>query len=348
MSQLKSISTAVPDHCISQEEVLAILAKARGAALPARLETILGNSGIDQRFLACEPDYYLEQRSWPERARIYDRVGQDLARRTAAEAMERAGFGASDIDAIVMVSTTGTMTPSIPSRLIQEMGFNPGTQTIPVFGYGCAGGVLGLRLANSLAAAGEGQNVLMVSLELCSLSYDYSQFDKKNMIATALFADGCAAAVITPDSGDQRAPTFRAFDQKTWPDTRDMMGWEIGQTGFDLVLARDIPTFVEQDFAPFCDAFMQAQSIQKSDLFEPACHPGGGRVVEAMEDYFAPDIEGIPTTRSILAEFGNMSSPTVLFVLEQLLQLKPDKPILLTALGPGFTAALGILDPAEK
>ncbi|MEO9467618.1 type III polyketide synthase [Parasphingorhabdus sp.] len=348
MSQLKSISTAVPDHCISQEGVLAILAKARGAALPARLENILGNSGIDQRYLACEPDYYLKQRSWPERARIYDQVGQELVQRTAAQAMERAGLAAPDIDVIVMVSTTGTMTPSIPSRLIQEMGFDPDTQTVPVFGYGCAGGVLGLRLANSLAEAGEGQNVLMISLELCSLSYDYSQFDKKNMIATALFADGCATAVITPDSGDTRAPSFRAFNQKTWPDTRDMMGWEIGQTGFDLVLARDIPTFVKRDFAPFCDAFLDSQGLKKNDLSEPACHPGGGRVVEAMEDYFAPDIDGIPATRSMLAQFGNMSSPTVLFVLEQLLLSKSEKPILLTALGPGFTAALGILDPTEK
>lgn len=348
MSQLKSISTAVPDHCISQAEVLAVLARARGTALPARLKNILGNSGIDQRFLAREPDYYLEQRSWPERARVYDEVGRTLAQRTAAEALERAALGASDIDAIVMVSTTGTMTPSIPSWLIQEMGFDTGTQTIPVFGYGCAGGVLGLRLANSLTEAGEGQNVLLISLELCSLSYDYSQFDKKNMIATALFADGCAAAVITPASGDKRAPSFREFDQKTWPDTRDMMGWEIGDTGFDLVLARDIPTFVARDFTPFCDEFLARLELEKRDLGEPACHPGGGRVVEAMESYFAPDLPGIPATREVLKNHGNMSSPTVLFVLEKLLRDNPQKPTLLTALGPGFTAVLGILDPAEK
>ena len=345
MALLRSIATAVPDHRITQAEVLDVLAKARGAALPARLAQILGNSGIDQRYLACEPDYYLEPRSWTGRAEIYDEVGTRLAHRAAGDALDKAGLAPAVIDAIVLISTTGTMTPSIPSRMIEAMGFDPSTQTIPVFGYGCAGSVLGLRLANDLAAANGGQNILLVSLELCSLSYDYSQFDKKNMIATALFADGCAAAVISGRDGPAGAPSFRAFDQKTWPGTCDMMGWEIGYTGFDLVLARDIPSFVTRDFAPFCDAFLAAQGLAKSDLSEPACHPGGGRVVEALEAYFAPELSGIPATRDVLRDHGNMSSPTVLFVLDKLLEQKPDKPILLTALGPGFTAALGILDP---
>ena len=345
MPLLKSIATALPDHRITQAEVLAVLARARGAALPARLAQVLGNSGIDERYLACEADYYLQPRSWTDRAAVYDRVGPRLAHRAASDALDKAALAPTDIDAIVLISTTGTMTPSIPSRMIEAMGFDSATQTIPVFGYGCAGGVLGLRLANDLAAANGGQNILLVSLELCSLSYDYSQFDKKNMIATALFADGCAAAVISGKAGPASAPSFRAFDQKTWPGSTDMMGWEIGQTGFDLVLARDIPTFVAKDFAPFCDAFLDAQGLAKSDLSEPACHPGGGRVVEALEAYFATALPGIPVTRDILRYHGNMSSPTVLFVLDRLLEQKPDKPILLTALGPGFTAALGILDP---
>lgn len=345
MASLISIATALPRHRVTQTEVLGVLAKARGAALPARLEQILGNSGIEQRYLACEPDYYLQPRSWSDRAAIYDKTGARLVHNAAAEALDRAGMEPDDIDAIVLISTTGTMTPSLPSRMIETMGFEASTQTIPVFGYGCAGGVLGLRLANDLAAAAGGQNTLLISLELCSLSYDYSQFDKKNMIATALFADGCAAAILSGKQGWGRVPSFRAFDQKTWPDTRDMMGWDIGTTGFDLVLARDIPSFVARDFAPYCAFFLEAQGLAMSDLSEPACHPGGGRVVDALEAYFSPAIGDIAATREILRQHGNMSSPTVLFILEQLLRQKPDKPILLTALGPGFTAALGILDP---
>lgn len=345
MVRLKSIATALPDYKISQDDVLAVLAKARGAALPERLRQILGNSGIEHRYLACAPGYYLEQRSWPVRAGIYDRVGRALAERSAAAALDKAALVPSDIDVIIMVSTTGTMTPSIPSRLIEAMGFRQSVQTVPVFGYGCAGGILGLRLANDLANAGGGQNVLLIALELCSLSYDYEQFDKKNMVATALFGDGCAAAVVSGKDGQGGGPSFRAFGQKTWPATRDMMGWNIGETGFDLILARDIPSFVTKDFTPFCDGFLAAHELTKAGLNEPACHPGGGRVVDALENYFAPELPGIPATRAVLRDHGNMSSPTVLFVLEKLLADGPERPILMTALGPGFTAVLGILDP---
>ena len=345
MPGLMSIASAVPEHRITQAEVLAILSRARGSSLPARLAKVLGNSGIDQRYLACAPDYYLRPRSWTDRAKIYERVGTSLVEKVTTDALKKAHMTAGEIDTIVLVSTTGTMTPSIPSQMIAAMGFDRSTHSIPVFGYGCAGGVLGLKLANDLAAANGGQNILLLSLELCSLAYDYSQFDKKNMVATALFADGCAAAVISGHANRIGRPTFRSFDQHTWPDTRDMMGWEIGETGFDLVLARNIPLFVANDFAPVCDAFLAHNNIAKTDLGEPACHPGGGRVVDALESYFGADGSDIPVTRETLRQFGNMSSPTILFVLEELLRNGPQKPILLTALGPGFTAALGLIDP---
>ncbi|MEP3225867.1 MAG: hypothetical protein ABJO01_07820 [Parasphingorhabdus sp.] len=152
--------------------------------------------------------------------------------------------------------------------------------------------------------------------------------------------------MLSGKSGYEELPAFGAFEQKTWPDTRDMMGWDIGETGFDLVLARDIPTFVARDFAPFCDGFLSEQGIEKNGLHEPACHPGGGRVIEALEEYFAPEIKDIATTRAILNHHGNMSSPTILFVLEKLLQQAMQKPILMTALGPGFTSVLGLLHPS--
>ncbi len=354
MSYIKSIATALPDYQVSQEEVLTILARARGAELSARLRQILGNSGIDRRYLAKPAEYYLQGRGWQERSAIYAQTGMALAKNASEKALAQASLKARDIDAIIFVSTTGTVTPSIPSALIKELGFRENVQTIPVFGYGCAGGLLGLRLANQLAtqlatqltvAANDGHNILMIALELCSLSYDYSQFDKKNMIATSLFADGCAAAIVSGKEDQGYSPIFRAFDQKTWPNSRDMMGWDIGETGFDLVLARDIPTFVSRDFAPFCDAFLEREGLSRKQMGEPACHPGGGRVVDALDDYFGDDVGNIDTTRNVLRHHGNMSSPTILFILKDLLAGNPTKPIVMTALGPGFTAAVGILDP---
>lgn len=338
-AKLCSVATALPRHPITQAEVLDILAKAKGVALPTRMAEILGNTGIDQRHIAMPPEYYFGERSWADRARVYEQTAADLFQEAAAQALDRAGLVAADIGQIVFISTTGTMTPSLPSRMIAAMGFATDTRCVPLFGYGCAGGVIGLGVAADLYCASPNKPVLLVSLELCSIAYDHARMDKKDMVALALFADGCAAAVI----GGEQGPELSAFANHVWPDTLDMMGWEIGDTGFDLVLARDIPLFVNSHFAPVCDAFLSTQGLSKADISEPACHPGGGRVVDALAEYFGDDLEA---TRNVLRQHGNMSSPTALFVLETLLAAGPiSKPTLMTALGPGFVGAMGLLKP---
>jgi alkylresorcinol/alkylpyrone synthase len=337
--RLLALGTSLPQHPITQAQVLGILAEAKGKALPPRMADILGNTGIEQRHIAMPPDYYFGERSWADRARVYEDTATDLFETAARQALHRSGLSAAEIGQIVYVSTTGTMTPSLPSRMIARMGFAPDTRCVPLFGYGCAGGVIGLGVAADLFSASPDKPVLLVSLELCSIAYDHARMDKKDMVALALFADGCAAGVI----GTGKGPELSAFASHVWPDTLEMMGWEIGDTGFDLVLARDIPLFVNSHFAPVCDAFLGKQGLAKSDMAEPACHPGGGRVVDALADYFGNDL---PATRAVLRQNGNMSSPTVLFVLEALLAAEPiNKPILMTALGPGFVGAMGLLKP---
>jgi alkylresorcinol/alkylpyrone synthase len=337
--RLIALGTALPPHRITQAEVLNVLTEAKGRALPLRMAEILGNTGIEQRHIAMPPEYYFAARSWADRARVYERAAAAMFEQAAAQALQRAGLVPADIGQIVFVSTTGTMTPSLPSRMIAAMGFDRDTRCVPLFGYGCAGGVIGLGVAADLFRAAPERPVLLVSLELCSIAYDHARMDKKDMVALALFADGCAAAVVGVGEG----PELSAFASHVWPDTLDMMGWEIGDTGFDLVLARDIPAFVNSHFAPVCDAFLAGQGLAKADLAEPACHPGGGRVVDALAEYFDADLAA---TRNVLRQNGNMSSPTVLFVLEALLAAGPmTKPTLMTALGPGFVGAMGLLKP---
>ena len=339
LPKLISLGTSVPPHRITQADVLSILAEAKGQALPPRMAEILGNTGISQRHIAMPPEYYFNARSWAGRARVYENTAAQMFEAAAMQALARAGVKAAEIGQIVFVSTTGTMTPSLPSRMIASMGFASDTRCVPLFGYGCAGGVIGLGVAADLYRACPAKPVLLVSLELCSLAYDHARMDKKDMVALALFADGCAAAVIGSGAG----PELSAFASHVWPDTLDMMGWEIGDTGFDLVLARDIPVFVNSHFAPVCGQFIAAQGLAKSDMAEPACHPGGGRVVDALAEYLGNDLLA---TRAVLRENGNMSSPTALFVLEALLAAGPmTRPTLLTALGPGFVGAMGVLKP---
>ncbi len=341
--RLLGIATALPPHLITQAQVLEILAQAKGKALPPRMAEILGNTGIEQRHIAMPPEYYFKARSWPDRAKVYEEAASRMFQTAAAKALQRAGLTVADIGQIVFVSTTGTMTPSLPSRMIAAMGFAPDTRCVPLFGYGCAGGVIGIGVAADLYRAAPDKPVLLVSVELCSIAYDHARMDKKDMVALALFADGCAAAVIGAGPKNGSAPELSAFDSYVWPDTLDMMGWEIGDTGFDLVLARDIPLFVNSHFAPLCDRFLARHRLTKADLAEPACHPGGGRVVDALAAYFG---DSLTTTRDVLRHHGNMSSPTVLFVLDALLSGGPiTRPILMTALGPGFVGAMGLLRP---
>lgn len=341
--RLLSVATAVPAHRISQADILSILEQAKGRSLPPRMAEILGNTGIEHRHIAMPPDYYFGSRSWADRALVYGDIAEQLFEQSASIALARAGLQPIDIGQIVYVSTTGNMTPSVASRMIARMGFAQSTRSIPVFGYGCAGGVIGLGIAADLCRAQPDKPVLLVSLELCSLAYDHARMDKKDMVATALFGDGCAAAVIGARDASTDGPELWAFAQQTWPDTLDMMGWDIGETGYDLVLARDIPAFVNSHFAPACDLFLAGQHLQLLDMAEPACHPGGGRVVDALADYFG---NNLPVTRAVLRDNGNMSSPTVLFVLEAMMATSPiTKPTIMTALGPGFVGAMGILRP---
>jgi len=337
MAHIISFGTALPEPVLPQSEVIPILTAAMGHEPPERLAQILVNTGIEQRHIARPAEFYFHPRRASERAAVFEQVAQNLFERAAWQALERAGLDPQDIAAICCVCTTGTLTPSIPSRMIERMGFRPGTRTVPLFGFGCAGGGMGLSLAATLADAGG--PVLLVCVELCSLAYDHQSLAKKDMVALALFADGCAATVIAPGDGPNR---LGPFAQHCWPGTIPMMGWEIGDTGFDLVLSRDIPRFVQTDFGPFAESFLAGQELGKHDLGEPAFHPGGGRVVDALADWFGQDL---PATRDVLRRCGNMSSPTVLFVLEQVLAKGGDGPVLVTALGPGFSGTAALVMP---
>ena len=240
--RLISLGTAVPSHRITQADVLTILAQAKGQALPPRMAEILGNTGISQRHIAMPPEYYFDARSWAKRAGVYEAVATQIFEKAAMQALARANLQPADIGQIVFVSTTGTMTPSLPSRMLAKMGFAPNTRCVPLFGYGCAGGVIGLGVAADLYRACPDKPVLLVSLELCSIAYDHARMDKKDMVALELFADGCAAANI----GDGPGPQFDAYASHVWPQVLDRMGWEIGDTGCECVLERKIPDIVKR------------------------------------------------------------------------------------------------------
>lgn len=340
LARIQSIATALPQTRISQPEVRDFVAQATDKGLSPRIAAIYDSTGVESRAIAQPPEFYLGRADFPERNMVYLAEGQRLLEQAAKEALAEAGLEPGHIDVIVCVSSTGIATPSIASQMLAPMGFRADALTVPLFGYGCAGGVLGLQVAGDLVRADRSRRVLLLTVELCSLAFRFGDLTKKAIIASTLFADG-ASAVVLSAAGD--GPALGAFAQHTWPDSRAMMGWDVDELGLGLILSRDLPSFVHSHFAPVVDGFLAREGLDKAALTEPACHPGGRKVIDALERCFAHLPAGLVETRAVLADHGNMSSPTVHFVLKRILARGETGPLLITALGPGFTGAMGIV-----
>ena len=340
LPRIQSIATVVPDHQISQPQVRDFVGQATEKGLSPRIAAIYDSTGVESRAIARPPEFYLGRADFAQRNAVYLTEGQKLLERAAAQALDEAGLEPGAIDAIVCVSSTGIATPSIASQMIAPMGFRADALTVPVFGYGCAGGVLGLQVAGDLVRADPKRRVLLLTVELCSLAFRFGDLTKKAIIASTLFADGSSAVVLSAD-GD--GPALGNFAQHTWPDSRAMMGWDVDELGLGLILSRDLPSFVREHFAPVLDGFLAREGLDKAALSEPACHPGGRKVIDALEQSLAHLPHGLATTRAVLADHGNMSSPTVHFVLQRILARGETGALLMTALGPGFTGAMGVL-----
>jgi alkylresorcinol/alkylpyrone synthase len=208
---------------------------------------------------------------------------------------------------------------------------------VPVFGLGCAGGASGLSIASRLAQARPGANVLLVTVELCTLALRLDELTKANIIATSLFADGAAAVVLRAGDGGQTL--IEAAGEHLWPDTLDVMGWNVDPLGFGVILRRTIPDFVTGELKPALTQILTRMHLNLDDIDRFVCHPGGSKVIDAIETALSIDQGTLEHEREVIADCGNMSAPTVLFVLQRACAKGLPPRSLLTALGPGFTAS---------
>lgn len=336
-ASLVSLATASPPHVVDQDTV----ARQARAHLTGRyrdferLFPVFHNSGVARRQTVMPMEWYLEDRTWPERTKVYLEGALDLFVAAAQRALERAGAAASDVDSIVTVSSTGIATPSLEARAAPRMGFRSDVLRTPVFGLGCAGGVTGLSLAARLAKARPGSIVLMVCVELCTLAFRLDEFSSANVVATALFGDGAAACVVSTDTGG--IARIEGAGEHTWRDTLDIMGWRVDPHGFGVIFDRSIPAFATANIGEAVTAVMAGMGLAPEDIDRFVCHPGGAKVLEALELALRLPPGGLDHEREVLAEHGNMSAPTVLFVLQRVLANSPARRLFLSALGPGFT-----------
>jgi alkylresorcinol/alkylpyrone synthase len=338
-ARLLGLATAVPPHRLPQNDVRLAAGRILGSRFAdfERLAGSFANSGIANRYSVVPFEWFETEKDWPDRTGAYLEGAVALFVTAAERALANAGLAAEDIDIIVTVSSTGISTPTLEARAMRRMGFRADVQRVPVFGLGCAGGVTGLSLAARLAAAAPGSKVLFVCVEACTLAFRSNRLEKADIIATILFGDGAAAAVL---STGEEGPEFGAGAEHTWPDTLRIMGWEVERDGFGVVFDRSIPDFIKENFARAVDGMLQAMDRSREHVRRLICHPGGAKVVDAIEAALHLDQGTLDHERDVLRDYGNMSAPTVLFVLERLLAANPQGEMILAALGPGFTASL--------
>ncbi len=343
---LLSLATAVPPQVVEQHEAKTRAREAFGGkkALFDRLSGVFDNAGIARRHIVAPQDWYMESHGWHDRNALYLQASESMFAEAASTAIEKANLRPQDIDGVVTVSTTGIATPSLDARVCPRIGLRDDVRRVPVFGLGCAGGVNGLATASRMAAAEPGTNWLFVTVETCSISIRLDSDDPAAVVATALFGDGAAAAVVT--AGEHSLARITGSAEKLFPDTLRIMGWDVEDPGLAVVFDRAIPPFIEEHLADTVNEMCAKFGVEFKDIDRLCCHPGGVKVIDAIETALHLNQGELNLEREVLNDYGNMSAPTVMFVLERLLeQGLPDR-VLMTAFGPGFTCAGLMLEAA--
>lgn len=343
-ARLLALETAVPPHRVSQAEARAAARSVLAPGWPdyERFDGVFDTVGVERRFFARPLEWYAGDPGWPERQNAFLDCATTLLDDVTRRALQAAGLTASDVDQVVCVSTTGFPTPTLEARLIQRLDLPKATRRTPVFGWGCAGGALGLGRAAELARASPGEVVLLLVVELCSLAFRGDP-DPVNVVGAALFGDAAVAAVLSTE-GDGDDPTVQASGEYTWPDTLDIMGWRIDPVGFGLQLRRDLPGFVGIELRAAVDGFLERIGLPMEAIVGLVAHPGGPKVLQATARALDLPDTALAVSRAVLAEFGNTSATSVLMVLDRVRRSGAGGKQLLMALGPGFSAGFVVLE----
>jgi alkylresorcinol/alkylpyrone synthase len=340
--RLVALKSAVPPFVLNQSDVAERARQlfSEGKDI-SRLMPVFENTGIARRYSCVPIDWYTEPHGWIDRTQLYVDNAVTLLEKVTLALLDEAGVTKDAIDMIVVASTTGIATPSLDALLVERMGLRRDIQRLPIFGLGCAGGVIGLSRAAALARATPGSRVLFLVVELCALTFRKSDISKSNIVATALFGDGAAGAILSTEGS---GPQVTENGEHCWPASLDIMGWDVEEDGLKARFAQSIPGLVQSDFRKLLDDFLARHKIALSDIDDFACHPGGAKVLDALEAAFAIARGALKDSRSILRDFGNMSAATALFVAERMDMRHKKQRTLMTALGPGFSAVFQMFD----
>ncbi|MCU9613659.1 type III polyketide synthase [Caldibacillus lycopersici] len=358
MPKIVSIGTEQPPHIITQSEAAQLSKELFFHRFKdiERLLKIFDNGQIEKRYFVNSIDWFRQEHSFSEKNQQYVQWAIKLGKEAinnclTNKSMLQQRVDYEEIEAIIFISTTGIATPSIEARIMNELPFSPHTKRIPIWGLGCAGGGAGLARAFEYCIAFPKAKVLVLSIELCSLSFQKEDLSKSNFIGTSLFGDGVACALVEGDEASPSAKAGKAYpailDTMTTllPKSLDVMGWDVGDDGLYVVFSKDIPTLVESWLKPTVLEFMQRNQMALTRIKQFVAHPGGKKVIDAYEKALGINQELTVNAREVLKNFGNMSSATIFYVLRACMEQNPASGDigLACALGPGFSSELLLL-----
>ena len=346
--KIAAVGSAFPPHYYDQETLLGAFRERWAAAFfnPARLEQLHRHVLVGGRHLALPLDEYARLERWGQANDAWIRVAQEVGAEAVRAAVERAGLALADLDFFLSVTVTGVATPSLEARLMNRLALRPDLKRLPVFGLGCVAGAAGIARAADLLRGAPRGVALLLSVELCSLTVQAEDLSIPNLVATGLFGDGAAAAVVVGEERAASGPRIVATRSVFYPDSERVMGWDISEKGFGIVLSADVPDVVRRHLRGDVDAFLAEQGLRRADVGSWVCHPGGPKVLEAMAAALEVPDAALERTWRSLREVGNLSSTSVLLVLQDTMENDPPPAGtwgMLLALGPGFCSELLLL-----
>jgi alkylresorcinol/alkylpyrone synthase len=356
--RIAAVGHAFPPHYYDQDALIAAFQALWGKRHHnlERLERLHRNVLVGGRHLALPVDEYARLDTWGKANDAWIRVAQEVGEAAVRTALAKAGLAPTDVDTLYTVTVTGVATPSLDARLVNRLRLRPDVKRVPIFGLGCLAGAAGVARAADYLAGHRDEVAVLLSVELCSLTLQPEDLSIPNLIASGLFGDGAAAVVLVGEAHPSAArlaseaalgPRVVASRSSFFYDTERVMGWDISEKGFQVVLSAEVPEMVRLHLREDAEAFLAAQGLSLADVTSFVAHPGGPKVLETMQEVLGLGEEALAVTWRSLQEVGNLSSTSVLLVLEETLERHrppPGSHGLLLAMGPGFCSELVLLE----
>ncbi|MGC2162886.1 MAG: 3-oxoacyl-[acyl-carrier-protein] synthase III C-terminal domain-containing protein [Silvibacterium sp.] len=347
--RIAASATAFPPHYFRQQEVIEALKAwwGRDPQKAAALERLHSRTGVAGRYFARPLDEYAALDTWGKANNVWIEVAEQLGQQAIEDLLAQTGVAREQIAALFFVSVTGVASPSIDARLVNRMKLSRHIKRNPIFGLGCVAGAAGLARAADYVRAYPDQIAVLLSVELCSLTWQRDDRSVANFISAGLFGDGAAAVMVAGEAVNLNGPRIVANRQFFYPDTQDVMGWDISEKGFQIVLSPDVPKVVRENLGRDVDAFLAGQGLVRSDIGSWIMHTGGPKVLEATAEALGLDNKVLELSWDALKRVGNLSSASVLIVLDAVMKHQRPKPgtrSILAAMGPGFCAEMLLLE----